>query len=193
MTDSDWQAVYESLEMEFWPGYERVELPTESAIADVEKQFGIVLPESYRRMVKIFGPGELGGRFMLKAPGYAEQRPKIDLFSFTEKWRSILPENSSDERVGRLIYFCDTIYSDFIGWDPTDVRDSKSRELGIYICVHERDRADFLTDSFDKFINDFCFGDGLGRFLEGEGHAGDRSADVHGCRSPVRQQQAHHA
>lgn len=165
MAETNWGQLYDSLEIRQIPGELVFEPPSESNFEKFEQAFEMILPKSYRRMLTVFGPGEIGRRFTIKAPGYANRWPDVDLAWFTTKWRQRLFDNVRDDRVKRLTYFCETIWSDLVGWDPSDIRDATGQEYGIYICIHERDTCDYLTDSFDTFINQICLGEGFREFL----------------------------
>lgn len=165
MATLDWRALYRSLEITDLEGTVPVSKPGLDAFAQFERDFSIELPLSYRGFISEFGPGELAGRFVFRAPGYPDFGRYADLAMFTEHWRSKLKRHVQDQRIARMVYFCETTYGDFVGWDPLDVRDQSVCEYGIYVCVHERDTCDFLKGSFSEFINDICLGDGLPRFL----------------------------
>jgi hypothetical protein len=165
MRETDWKALYDSLEKEKRGKEKPVSPPTDRALNKFERDTGCRLPLSYREFIKAFGPGELGGQFLMKSPGYKKYGRSADLMSCTTIARSRLPEFCPGPRTPRIFYFCETIFGDLIGWDPKDVRDAATHEYGIYICVHEFETCDFLVGTFREFINKTCLSKGLAKAL----------------------------
>ncbi len=65
-----WQQLYNSLKIVLRRGYERLPPPDAAALDRFEREHGHPLPASYREFIQVFGAGELGGFFRIKAPGY---------------------------------------------------------------------------------------------------------------------------
>lgn len=166
MSIEEWQAFRDSLEIEVPARQKAVERPDEPVFDALEVSSGFRLPASYREFIRVFGPGELGEGFLVKAPGLSQTDPHCDLQCFTERTREAVVGNyPGNSRLARMWYFCKTTGGDLIGWDPDEVSDVSRREYRIYIKVHERSTAEPLCENFDEFVGDVCFGTVLDRIL----------------------------
>lgn len=167
----DWQALYDRI-LIIYPEMTYVAKPTRAAIADFEKKCKFVLPNSYCDFIRVFGPGRIGARFRLYAPGYLSTlNYKCDLSVFNtdfQSWNKDLglnPTTYKDEPlIRRLVVFSKTIGGDIIGWDPQDVRDEAAREYGIYYWPYGCKDVSLIATSFKSFIKEFCLGVGYFRF-----------------------------
>lgn len=62
-----------------------------------------------------------------------------------------------------MIFFCETISQDYIGWDPQDVTDEKDSEYGIYVFWRDDHTTKKLASSFQEFIEKIALGPGMRR------------------------------
>jgi hypothetical protein len=162
---SHWQRLYDSLEIRELPADSRIKAlpkPSDEDLDLYERESGFLLPLSYRAFIKVFGPGELGGDFRLRAPGYPDDS-HADLGRTNAEIRAGLTETflsffTDPERVARMVFFCAPGGGDWIGWDPEDVRDARLREYGIYEIGDEQ--MEKVADSFPQFIEEVCLGPG---------------------------------
>jgi hypothetical protein len=175
-----WQRLYDSLEIHGLPAGSRIKAlprPSDEDLDRYERESGFRLPLSYRAFIKVFGPGELGGDFRLRAPGYPDD-PYADLgrtnaeirAGFTETFLSFFDD---PERVSRMVFFCAPGGGDWIGWDPEDVRDAELREYGIYEIGDEE--MEKVADSFPQFIEEVCLGPEAARTFDPCGDFSDLS------------------
>jgi hypothetical protein len=67
MSQQDWKRLYDSLEIEIAPGTPKGVRPTPATISEYESATGFKLPLDYREFIQVFGPGELGRVFRIKA------------------------------------------------------------------------------------------------------------------------------
>jgi len=142
---------------------------------EYEKVNGFKFPTSYRDFIKIFGPGELGEEYVIRAPGYfqpekstREQRFNLrtDLACFNDRIRNQpISEETINKyfsgdggQISRLVYFAETSIGELIGWDPCDVRSNDSLEYGIYILPRESDHLTLFVESFASFVQEVFFG-----------------------------------
>jgi hypothetical protein len=165
-----WDSLRDRLEI--WEDDDDVPKPGTSALDAYEAATGFRLPESYSQFVLAFGPGELGGLFMIAAPGYPDHPDEdIDLGRMSRGFRKRAGfERRSDEdlagwhddprRARRLVLFAKDIGPDYYGWDPEDVRDTEAHEYGIYALMHSDPRVLNIAGSFREFIEEYCLGDG---------------------------------
>jgi hypothetical protein len=136
--------------------------PSDDDLNRYERESGFRLPLSYRAFVKVFGPGELGGDFRLRAPGYPDH-PHADLGRSNAEIRAGLTKTflslfNDPDRVARMVFFCAPGGGDWIGWDPEDIRDAELHEYGIYEIGDEE--MEKVADSFPQFIEEVCLGPG---------------------------------
>lgn len=155
MTVKHWQSVLKALNVVDKVGLTLLPKPTDEALDEFEAQSGVLLPQSYRQFIKVFGPGELIWEFRFFAPGYADQ-PHADLHTFNTEAKAPLTDTflrslKDPNRVRRLIFFSRSSTGDLFGWDPEDVRDSKGREYGIY-KLGRKNYAEEVAASFQEFI-----------------------------------------
>ena len=166
----EWQKLYDAI-VKTYPSYQYVKKPNSETLDEFEIISGFQLPQSYRDFICIFGPGELGQRFRIHAPGYKRPNHNWDLWQFIKDyrvWKRDFFNTYQAEQHARLMVFCDTIGGDLIGWDPEDVRHRDNREYGIYFWPHNYREASLIATSFDVFIRDFCLGVGYFRFWKME-------------------------
>jgi hypothetical protein len=149
-------------------------LPRSADFDRFEEQYGVRLPSSYRSFASRFGPGILGAFFRLAVPGNPAGAPWFDLDGLNELSVRSCPLSFIDEvhcqevpvfevadmiaTIRRLVFFCSLDGSEYIGWDPEDVRDSDAPEYGVYILPRLGPPID-CAHSFEQFVFDICLGD----------------------------------
>src|SRR5262249_39255682 len=62
---------------------------------------------------------------------------------------------SNPDQIRRTVFFCRTGGGNLIGWDPTDIRDERRRECGIYEWGRQETMTK-LAESFSRFIDEVC-------------------------------------
>jgi hypothetical protein len=141
----------------------------DGALDDLERQAGFHFPESYRRFLHTFGPGELAGHFHIYAPipdgVFGPAREYYDIVNENEVIRD--PEGEwSDigdpELIPRLILFASTTDGGWLFWDPADVRDPQRHEYGVYGHAPENPgKVELVATSFKELITGVCLGKGF--------------------------------
>lgn len=147
------------------------------ALDEYEAANGFKLPESYRQFVLALGPGELGERFAIAAPGYPRNKFHVDLTKLNRVVHELetLPEDQLREAVSdpqqfrRLVFFGRTSGADVYGWDPQDVRDPAGPEYGIYEAPRHDPVVVNVAGSFPEFVEKFCLGRGRKKTFEAAG------------------------
>ncbi|MCA9117232.1 MAG: SMI1/KNR4 family protein [Planctomycetaceae bacterium] len=136
--------------------------PSEQAISEYEQAIGLVLPQGYREFLSEFGPGLLGRRYHITAPGNPDRGYWVDLAECNSDFQEgeyYEAEDCDDpELVRRLVPFCskeDRDYQGYIAWDPRDVRNSEDHEYAIY----DASGPTFLAASFVDFIENVALSD----------------------------------
>jgi hypothetical protein len=174
MADQNWAELFESVE-HIPPDGDEVPKPTDEVLDRYEHETSFRFPKSYREFIKVFGPGELGEEYVIRAPGYfrPEKSPKeerfnlrTDLGRFNQRIREQQIKNDTVKRhfagdalrVSRLVYFAETSIGELIGWDPLDTRDADLAEYGIYILLRESDHLALFSENFTDLINEVFFG-----------------------------------
>lgn len=172
MSDNEWVRLLSTVELQPVNGRE-LPRPSDAQLDAFENVSGFRFPQSYRAFIKVFGPGELGERFVIRAPGYAVKGNPDVVSGFNESvdiqaFNSALPIRIPSEqayvkkryqdydRLSRLVFFADYNVSDVIGWDPLDLRNSD--EYGIYILMQDEDSLRLLSVDFRSFVLEVCFG-----------------------------------
>jgi hypothetical protein len=152
-----WQSLYDSLEIVLRRGSERVPPPDDASLDQFERVHGAPLPASYREFVKVFGAGELGGFFRIRAPGYpAGSDASLDGFNR----RMHAGDDAQTERFRRLVYVAGVNGGETVAWDTGDVRSASPHEFGI--CLRTRDdKLLELAGSFAEFVMRICLTTGL--------------------------------
>lgn len=175
MSNNEWVTLFRSVELKPVNGRE-LSRPDDAQLDVFERASGFRFPQSYRGFIKVFGPGELADRFVVRAPGYAIQgrsdvvggfNETVDIQAFNASLPIRMPSEQAYarkryqdyDRLSRLVFFADYNVSDVIGWDPADSR--KSDEYGIYILMQDEDRLRLISADFRSFILDVCFGTGF--------------------------------
>ena len=159
-----WQSLYDSLEIVLRRNNERVPPPDDAALDQFEREHGSVLPASYREFVKVFGAGELGGFFRIKAPGYP---PRGDAALARFNRRTHTNEEADAglarqpvERFRGMVYFASVNGGEVVAWDTADVRCDRPREYGVYLWSLDRQFLE-LAGSFAEFVTGVCLTTGL--------------------------------
>jgi hypothetical protein len=175
-----WKALYSSLKHIPAVGTP-VRKPTDVEYNEFEKATGFRLPKSYKEFAKVFGAGELGNYYSIRAPGCAVEgatsfNRQADLAFFNKSlrekddqlWYAFVKEQyrGDADRISRLVCFADNATSELIAWDPEDVRDKAGPEYGIYIIIREEDHSKLLATSFPLFIEEVCFGIGYFKLFD---------------------------
>jgi hypothetical protein len=169
MTIQYWRSLYGSLDIEVAEGMPKGLKPTGELITGYEIAYGFKLPIDYCDFIRVFGPGELGQEFRIRAPGYPSLGEPVDLAAFNASFdplrhdESILRFYGRREQIKRLHFFASTSGSEAIAWDPDDVRDPDRHEYGIYILMHDLNSPELLASSFERFVFDVCLGNGYFR------------------------------
>lgn len=155
----DWQAFYNSIQIDtsrFGPDIPPK--PTQGNLDAFETEHGFKLPKSYRDFILVFGPGELGERLQIAAPGYPDLGGVVPWDLDTRN--KSLTLNSEERKLlePELIQIFDRLYffgieagESWLGWDLNDVRDKKMHEYAIWRVV-PRYRPEFDTGSFKALI-----------------------------------------
>jgi hypothetical protein len=175
MGKEDWQSLYDSLEVNIAEGRPKAIKPTPEVLKNYTITTGFKLPTDYCDFIQVFGPGELGEKFSIYAPGYPTFGDSIDLATFNHSLHTDSDSNDLDfyqkrEQIERLHFFACTSASEVIGWDPEDTRDVARADYGIYIMLHGRRSPELLTPTFREFVLDVCLGNGYFKFFTEETH-----------------------
>lgn len=175
MSKQDWQTLYDSLEIEIPNGTPKGVKPTPAALDEYEAATEFKLALDYRDFIQVFGPGELGKVFRIKAPGYPTLGDPVDLGIFNSMFDTLRNDQTAlefyerREQIKRLHFFAATDAGEIIAWDPDD-RNADWHDYGIYILLHGRKAPELLAVSFKKFVFDVCLGNGYFRFFTEETH-----------------------
>ncbi len=103
-------------------------LPTERDLEEIDDEWGVTLPPSYREFVKRFGAGWLGRLLHVFAPGYAtvewdDAYPVAELGTFDNSIHSTADDldelHHGFEIVPSLLFFADDEGAGYFGWDTT--------------------------------------------------------------------------
>jgi hypothetical protein len=173
-----WKRLYNRLTIERTPAtarYEELPKPTLAALNQYEAATGFKLPLSYRKFIRVFGPGIHAHYYFIRAPGYWPDFPNksdanFDLLRFYERCRDaeFIDQNAAyhhdREFVSRMVPFCTSFHGDVIVWDPKDIQDAKRREYGLYALMDNYKYYDSpikLSNSFAEWILDIYRGKGL--------------------------------
>jgi hypothetical protein len=125
MNQQDWKKLYDSLDIEIDPGTPKGVKPTPAVISAYEAATGFKLPEDYCDFIQVFGPGELGRVFRIKAPGYPTLGFSADLDAFNSGFNRLRDNPESvgicerKEQFKRLHFFAATDGGEAIAWDPS--------------------------------------------------------------------------
>jgi hypothetical protein len=175
MSQQDWKQLYDSLEIEITPGTPKGVKPAQAIISEYEAATGFKLPLDYCEFIQVFGPGELGRVFRIKAPGYPTMGYPTDLGAFNSSFDASRNDPAKlgvyerQEQFKRLHFFAATDGGEAIAWDP-NFHDPDRHDYGIYILLGSSDAPELLAVSFKKFIFDACLGDGYYRLFAEETH-----------------------
>jgi hypothetical protein len=172
MNMSDWKKLYSTLRikkpgeggMRPIPRRRFLNKPTVDDLETFETKYGLKLPTSYRHYALVFGAGVISGRFEIAVPGYGPRRTQQDLmamnthgyFAKLQKWDGL----DNPKQINRMLVFCETLGQDYIGWDPTDVTETRNHEYGIYVLLRLSVSAKKIAATFDEFINKIVLGSG---------------------------------
>jgi hypothetical protein len=175
MSQQDWKQLYDSLEIEIAPGTPKGVKPTQAMISEYEVATGFKLPLDYREFIQVFGPGELGRVFRIKAPGYPTLGYPTDLGAFNSSFDEFRHDPTKlgvyerQEQFKRLHFFAATDAGEAIAWGP-NYHDVDRDDYWVYILLRSSNAPELLAVSFKKFIFDVCLGDGYFRFFAEETH-----------------------
>jgi hypothetical protein len=174
---SSWSELYHSLEIEAghppagptkFRAVLQVPKPEINWLDDYEVRSGFRLPVGYREFIQVFGPGELGDGYKIRAPGYRltgqgqdarvfNFQVDLDEFNAHPDWSH--RKFKEPDQIMRLVYFADDSNGDLYGWDPQYIRSHEPTEYAIYVVEREEDeRARLVATSFVDFVNNRVLG-----------------------------------
>lgn len=164
MTRDYWHEFARTIRVrEAYPG--PVRWPSDRVLDAYEARAGLKLPEGYRRFIRLFGPGELAGRFSIASPGYPSFTYRVDMDRLNEDFRR-KPDDELEEfwddpeRARRMVMFCSTGGVNYFGWDPREVTDPARHEYAIYEVPQGLDTIPRRAGTFREFLEGYCLGDG---------------------------------
>lgn len=175
MNQQDWKQLYDSLEIEIAPGTPEGVKPTQAIFSEYEAATGFKLPPDYCAFIQIFGPGELGRVFRIKAPGYSALGYPTDLGAYNSSFDEFRHDPAKlgvyerQEQFKRLHFFAATDSGEAIAWD-SNYHDVDRDDYGIYILLRSSNAPELLAVTFEKFIFDVCLGDEYFRLFSEETH-----------------------
>jgi hypothetical protein len=175
MSERDWQTLYDSLEIQKSSDTPKGMKPTAATLSEYEAATGFKLPLDYCDFIKVFGPGELGRVFRIKAPGYPTPGYPTDLGAFNSSFDEFRHDPAKigvyerQVQFKRLHFFAATDAGEAIAWDP-NFHDVDRDDYAVYILLRSSDAPELLAVSFKKFIFDVCLGDGYSRLFAEETH-----------------------
>src|SRR5689334_6059696 len=111
MSTGYWGKLYKSFKIQYGAPYPRVRLPTDADLDQYEAESHLLLPQSYRGFIKVFGPGELLREFRFRAPSYRSLNDAIDL-SLLNDWVQeqlsprVLKRMTDPDQLRRCVFFC---------------------------------------------------------------------------------------
>jgi len=178
--------------------------PTALDLDRFEAERGLKLPRSYRNYAVIFGPGLLARYFDIAVPGCRERAKRYDLALLDANSPSHYPVDLSEEihpgdsaQIRRMLFFCETVGAESIGWDTTELTDKTEQEYEIYLLPRIGELVR-IANSFPEFINDIGWGVNCQltsrlRQRNGVGRTGEclRHCEVRGASNQVPQQHVH--
>lgn len=162
----DWRKLLEGIDVQC--DGQPLPKPTPEMVDVIAQEASIPIPEGYRRFIQVFGPGELGGAFFIRAAGYgaslAPDVAAVDIKPFNEEIQWGTGEDgwsgyTDAERARRLVFFASSGGGDLIGWDPKDIRDQETQECGIHVIFHGDDHTTPLSNSYDDFVDQVWLGE----------------------------------
>jgi hypothetical protein len=172
MAKTNWVKLLKSLAID--QVNNRVEPPSDEALDEFEQATNVKLATSYRGYVKVFGPGRLGGEYVIRAPGYhvdgrsnaiVNFNAQVDIQDFNRFLRQLGPFQASRathysdwDRINAMLFFADNSAGDYVCWDLRDVSKRVDHEYVIYILKREANEPVKLADNFVEFVHDSCFG-----------------------------------
>jgi hypothetical protein len=149
-------------------GKEPLDRPGEKEVAAAERKLKHPLPDSYKRFITDFGPGQIGRYFNVRGPGYG---PKSDadlaalVKLFREERDTYIDLYGDEDLIDRCIPFADTIGGDIFVWDPAASTARSGVEYDIYLLADDSEEAMKVAASFEAFVNEICLGPAFGKLI----------------------------
>lgn len=138
-------------------------IPKDADLDKAEKAIGAKLPAAYRDYAKIFGLGEHGGYYRVYVPMGPKYKAS-DLALHTEQYRKDFAGRAKDAKDKAVfqawIPFADTVGGDIFAFDTT-AKPKTPGEWPVVVLIHERTKPEALSASFEEFMEDVVYGNGL--------------------------------
>jgi hypothetical protein len=162
MTLQKWETLYSTLRILTQTDWIMLPKSTAADIDHFEVTSGLLLPESYRGFVTVFGAGELAYEYDVSAPGYPSSSEWWDLRQFSQQVKAYFDDVAeyyeNSDLVSRLWYFASSKGRLSFGWDVTDIRSEQAHEYAIFE-VSPSDEPVLVATSFADFVQSVCLAD----------------------------------
>ena len=154
-----WQSLYNAI---YSADSADVRKPTAALLDRFEIALQINLPVDYRAFILMFGPGVLGGKYLILSPR-CKDNPAFDMTNFNQSFRqsldeSIVLQNSFKDLplVRRLVFFSRTLDNDYYGWDANSIGVQALPQAPIHQLLRLGEETDIVALSFREFVDNIC-------------------------------------